>query len=157
MPFDYYGSAQPHVNINQIITEAEKEICTALPTLIEKRTDEIIEKILINLNKNVTKMYGPLLSKFKDQIEQNLKKEIEEKITKQYEEISKKFIEEVVRNVSNDKETMDAVKALVAKQNSDTDKKDKIDGGSKRKHYRTGRRRFKKVSIKSKTKRKWQY
>lgn len=137
-----YYPQQPHINIEQIITEAEKQICTALPKIIEKRTDEITDKILSNLNKNIEKFYTPILNEFKNDIEQNMKNEMEDKIKKQYAEITKKFVEDIIKEHS----MKSKISRMLFKPKNGTQT------GGKNK---TGK--IRRNCMKPRTKRKWQY
>lgn len=137
-----YYPQQPYINIEQIITEAEKQICTALPKIIEKRTDDIVDKILSNLNKNIKEFYKPILNEFKEDIEKNMKNEMEAKIKEQYTEISKEFVEDIIKEHS-------------AKSKINHTLFDQKDGNQTGGKNKTGK--IRRNCMKPRTKRKWQY
>lgn len=92
-----YFDNPPPINLKRIIDDAENTICKSLPEIVDKKSKEITEKILKNLEKIHTTKYEELLTKYEKTIKNNMMQEIVPRIKTIFSEV----IEESVRKMVN--------------------------------------------------------
>jgi pyruvate dehydrogenase complex dehydrogenase (E1) component len=89
------------IPLDNIIKIAEKNILDKIPAVIEKRTDEMVNKILTNLTKQSREKYTDTLNKFQQNIDNTFATQIQPEFAKMYSELSKKILEDVLQKKTN--------------------------------------------------------
>lgn len=92
----YYSG--PQLNVDDILVEAKKQICTGLTKKLEEKTDAIIDTILKNLGSKASEIYKKKLEDYKKQFTQNLKNTIGPEANKLYTEMSEIIITKILED-----------------------------------------------------------
>jgi len=93
-----YQPVNVSVNIDRIISDAENNICRKLPDIIDKKSNEITEKILKNLSNSYETSYKNLLEKYENTIRTQMMNDITPRIRKTFLEVTKQNIKNLLDN-----------------------------------------------------------
>ena len=93
-----YQPVNVSVNIDRIISDAENNICRKLPDIIDKKSNEITEKILKNLSNFYKESYVNLITKYENTIRTQMMNDITPRIRKTFLEVAQQNIKNLLDN-----------------------------------------------------------